>query len=157
MLLTPKIREKCRKCICKPLVYNTISKDLVFFKQHAPIKLFRLQPIFLIIPTSCRNTSKNSVVHNDNHSCPAHPLSKTASWWVLSPMCSSIHRIRGTAFSLKTCWKQHLNQQNRHKSPWGDSQNNVSSARAYNPKLNDLRRKSVGDCPRFLLYKQLTL
>ena len=59
MLLTPKIREECRKCICKPLVYNTISKDLVFFKQHAPIKLFRLQPIFLIILTSCRNTSKN--------------------------------------------------------------------------------------------------
>ena len=29
-------REECRECICKPLVYNTISKRLVFFKKHTP-------------------------------------------------------------------------------------------------------------------------
>ena len=36
-----KIREDCRECICKPLVYSTISKRLVFFKQHTPIKIFK--------------------------------------------------------------------------------------------------------------------
>ena len=34
--MTLKIREDLRDCICKPLVYNTISKVLFLFKQHSP-------------------------------------------------------------------------------------------------------------------------
>ena len=40
-MLTFKIREDCRECICKPLVYSTISGRLVFFKQRTPIKIFK--------------------------------------------------------------------------------------------------------------------
>ena len=48
ILLTPKIREECRECICKPLVYNTISKELVFFKKHAPINKFKPELVALL-------------------------------------------------------------------------------------------------------------
>ena len=39
--MTLNIREECRECICKPLVCSTISKRLVFFKKHTPIKIFK--------------------------------------------------------------------------------------------------------------------
>ena len=63
ILLTPKIREECRECICKPLVYNTISKDLVFFKQHTPIKIFKPRLVDTLYHKNVKFSIRISRVH----------------------------------------------------------------------------------------------
>ena len=73
-----------------------------FFSGHFTIQRKRKQLAFN--STNEKTIQTCRVVHNDNHSCPAPRLSRTAVWWAPWPMCWWTSRIRAMGFISKRCW-----------------------------------------------------